>query len=229
MPKRGKNKLAIFDIDGTIFRSSLLIELNWTLIKEGIFPKSVEKELNDSYFAWINRKGSYEEYINDVIDVYNKRVVGKKVTDIKRVARKVVDQQKDRVYVYTRDLIKKIRKDHILVAISGSPLVIVEAFNKYYKFDYLMATTRVIKNGKFGSEFIDIPAKDKEEHILTFCTEESYSLRGSIGVGDTEADIGFLKLVSKPICFNPNMNLYRRAKRDKWHVVVERKDVVYKI
>ena len=227
MPK--KNKLAIFDIDGTIFRSSLLVELNWMLMKEGIFPKTVKKELDDSYFKWINRKGSYEDYINDVIDVYNRRVMGKKVAEVKRVARKVVDQQKDRVYVYTRDLIKKIRKDYILVAISGSPLVIVEAFNKYYKFDYLMATTRVVENGKFKNEFEDIPAHDKREHILSFCTEEGYSLRGSIGLGDTEADIGFLELVDKPICFNPNMNLYKKAKREKWSVVVERKDVIYRI
>lgn len=224
-----KNKLAIFDIDGTIFRSSLLIELNWMLMKEGVFPKAVKQELDDSYFKWIDRKGSYEDYINDVIEVYNKRVVGKKVADVKRIARKVVDAQKDRVYVYTRDLIKKIRRDHTLVAISGSPLVIVTAFNKYYNFDFLMATTRVVKDGKFTSEFEDIPAQDKKEHILSFCTEEGYSLRGSIGLGDTEADIGFLELVDRPICFNPNMNLYKKAKREAWQVVVERKDVIYKI
>jgi len=226
---KNKSKLAIFDIDGTIFRSSLLIELNWMLIKEGIFPKSIKKEIDKSYYAWINRKGSYENYINDVIDVYNKNVVGKKVADIKRISRKVIEEQKDRVYVYTRDLIKKIRPKYTLVAISGSPLEIVEAFNKYYKFDYLMATTRVMKNGKFTKEFIDIPAQDKNEHILTFCTEESYSLKGSIGLGDTEADFGFLLLVDQPICFNPNMNLYKVAKRRKWKIVVERKDGVYDI
>jgi len=31
-------KLAIFDIDGTIFRSSLTIELLESLIEEGVFP-----------------------------------------------------------------------------------------------------------------------------------------------------------------------------------------------
>jgi len=36
-------KVAIFDIDGTIFRSSLLIELTDALIQEDIFPSKVEK------------------------------------------------------------------------------------------------------------------------------------------------------------------------------------------
>lgn len=32
-------KVAFFDIDGTVFRSSLLIELVNALIAEGVFPK----------------------------------------------------------------------------------------------------------------------------------------------------------------------------------------------
>jgi phosphoserine phosphatase len=50
-----------------------------------------------------------------------------------------------------------------------------------------------------------------------------------VGVGDTESDIPFLKLVDRPICFNPNRKLYAAAKRHGWKVVVERKDVIYKI
>jgi phosphoserine phosphatase len=59
--------------------------------------------------------------------------------------------------------------------------------------------------------------------------KERATLRGSIGVGDTESDIPFLRLVDRPICFNPNRKLLREARRRGWEVVVERKDVVYKI
>ena len=59
--------------------------------------------------------------------------------------------------------------------------------------------------------------------------KEGLTLKGSIGVGDTESDIPFLELVSEPICFNPNSKLFSHAKRNKWRVVVERKDVVYEI
>ncbi|MFH1246519.1 MAG: hypothetical protein V1489_01955, partial [Candidatus Liptonbacteria bacterium] len=47
------------------------------------------------------------------------------------------------------------------------------------------------------------------------------------GVGDTESDVSFLKMVERPICFNPNKELYAKAKKRGWRVVVERKDVVY--
>jgi phosphoserine phosphatase len=48
-----------------------------------------------------------------------------------------------------------------------------------------------------------------------------------LAVGDTESDIPLLELVTFPICFNPNENLYNHARRMKWEVVVERKDVIY--
>ena len=51
-----KRKVAIFDVDGTIFRSSLLIELVEQLIRDGLFPEdaqamySQQKEKWEKYF-----------------------------------------------------------------------------------------------------------------------------------------------------------------------------------
>jgi phosphoserine phosphatase len=70
---------------------------------------------------------------------------------------------------------------------------------------------------------------DKEKVLLRAVKKENLTLRGSIGVGDTESDAAFLKLVERPICFNPNGKLYRIAKRSGWKVVVERKDVTYSL
>jgi phosphoserine phosphatase len=55
------------------------------------------------------------------------------------------------------------------------------------------------------------------------------TLKGSVGVGDSEGDISFLEQVENPICFNPNRILYRHALLSGWKVVVERKDVIYEI
>ncbi|MBI2055454.1 MAG: hypothetical protein HYT42_01035 [Candidatus Sungbacteria bacterium] len=48
-------------------------------------------------------------------------------------------------------------------------------------------------------------------------------------MGDTESDVSFLKLVERPIAFNPSMKLYKYAKKRGWEVVVERKDVIYRL
>ena len=52
-----KRPVAVFDIDGTLFRSSLLVELIQELVRREMFPKSVLKlcEGNDGELQ--NKKG----------------------------------------------------------------------------------------------------------------------------------------------------------------------------
>jgi phosphoserine phosphatase len=38
-----------------------------------------------------------------------------------------------------------------------------------------------------------------------------------------------LELVERPIAFNPNKKLCAHAKKKGWEIVVERKDVIYKL
>src|SRR5260221_4140120 len=95
-------KLAVFDIDGTIFRSSLVIELSHALVEAGIFPRVAKKEIAKEYLAWLDRKGSYEAYINKVVKIYIKYITGKNFNRVNTVAQKVIKYQKDRVYRYTR-------------------------------------------------------------------------------------------------------------------------------
>ena len=68
---------------------------------------------------------------------------------------------------------------------------------------------------------------DKAKVLKRAIEKEKLTLGGSVGVGDTESDIAFLKMVENPICFNPNKKLYQYAKRAGWKVIVERKDVIY--
>ena len=53
---------------------------------------------------------------------------------------------------------------------------------------------------------------DHKDRMLKYLVKKfNLSLKGSIGVGDTEGDVPVLKLVDKPICFNPNKNFYLRS------------------
>ena len=123
-----KRKVAVFDVDGTIFRSSLLIELVETLITERIFPNSAQGEYDGSYKKWLDRRGSYDDYINDVIGVFEKNIKGVAYSDFREVSKKVIAFHKNRVYRYTRGLIRDLKKKgYYLLAISHSPKT-----HKYY-------------------------------------------------------------------------------------------------
>ncbi len=225
-----KQRVAIFDIDGTIFRSSLLVELVEALVARGVFSKNTKREYQKSFAAWLDRKKPYDEYIGDVVAAFQKQLKGVQYSTFQRVARDVVLFHKNRVYRYTRDLASTLKKkNYFLLAISNSPKIVVEAFAKNMGFDKIYGRMYAVDEQKrftgetLHRELVD----DKSEIVLRAVAKCGLTLRGSIGVGDTDSDISFLSLVEKPICFNPNQKLFSYARRAHWNVVVERKDVIY--
>lgn len=224
-------KLAIFDIDGTIFRSSLVIELSHALVTAGVFPVAARKEISKEYLAWLNRKGSYEAYIDKVVKIYVKYIAGISFAKVDRVAKQVIAFQKDRVYRFTRDLIKKLKtQNYFLVAISGSPSYIVEKYAKAIGFNLFFGTELEVRGGKFTGKVKSLDsAFNKAKIVKDLVSNYRVDLKQSVAVGDTESDIAMLKLVGKPIAFNPNLGLARFAKKQKWKIVAERKDVIYNV
>lgn len=228
---KNKKRVAIFDIDGTIFRSSLLIELTDALIQEGIFPAAARMQYAREFKAWVDRKGSYDDYIFGVIRAFVRYIKGVRYADFSRVAKKVIAFHKNRVYRYTRDLVRDLkRRNYYLLAITQSPKVIADQFAKTLGFNKVYGRMYEFDaHERFTGNILHLELIADKASVLRRAVEsEHLTLTGSIGVGDTEGDISFLKFVAKPICFNPNAALYEHAKRAGWTVVVERKDVIYK-
>lgn len=225
-----KRKLAIFDIDGTIFRSSLFLELTYELVRQGTFPKTLLDEVEEDYALWLNRKGDYRAYAYKLVEIFVSRIKGKSEKDFVKASKKVIRNHIEKVYRYTRDLIKDLKKEnYFLLAVSGSPQYVVEEFTKYYNFDSYICTMFEAKRGILTGNRYKIEHQ-KGELIKNFVIENSsVTLKGSIGVGDTESDASFLEIVDTPIAFNPSMKLVEKAKKSSWRIVVERKDVIYDI
>jgi len=226
-----KKKIAIFDLDGTIFRSSLLIELLEGLIEEGVFPVKAREIYAREFQNWLDRKGPYEDYIEKIVQAYRQFIKGVKAKKVWDVARKVLAFQKNRTYRFTRHLVSKLKKNYYLLAISGSPREMVKQFGEEFGFDKTYSRIfETDEKGRFtGRILFEEVVKDKGKILKRAVKKENLTLTGSIGVGDTEIDISFLKLVEEPIAFNPNFKLYKYAKRKGWQIVIERKDVVYKL
>lgn len=227
-----KKKVAIFDVDGTIFRSSLLIELVEDLIEKGIFPASTEKYYEKQFKAWLDREGTYEAYIDGVVQAFVPSIKGVQYKDFIETAKGVVDEHRKHVYRYTRDLVADLKEqEYFLLAISQSPKGILDEFCEELGFDKVYGRFYELgPTDRFTGEIVDVHLIGNKSNIVKRAIEKNdLTLKGSIGVGDTEGDVSLLEMVERPICFNPNKALYKIAKMNDWEVVVERKDVVYTI
>jgi HAD superfamily hydrolase (TIGR01490 family) len=231
MEKSPSKKFAVFDIDGTIFRSSLLIELVERMIDEGLFPQKVRAVYNEEYQRWADRRGSYDDYIKKVVDAYIAHIKGVPLADAMKVAERLMLFHKNRVYRYTRDLVEKLKSTHFLLAISHSPYHVVEPFCREWGFQKIYAMLYDLDDKEVFTGTVEHESfmKQKGKVLERAINMEGLATKGSVGVGDSESDIPMLKMVDRPIAFNPNTKLYQTAKRSRWEIVVERKDMIYKL
>ena len=102
---------AFFDIDGTLYRDSLMVEHFKKLIKYDII----------------------DDYLDEICDLYVKSLIGLDKTCIDFTSDQVIKLKSDRVYKYTRSRIKwHLDNNHIVIFISGSPGFLVEKMAKKY-------------------------------------------------------------------------------------------------
>lgn len=227
-----KNKIAIFDIDGTIFRKNLHFELINELSWMKVFPQDVRNKLTKVYTDWLEHEGTYEDYRKALVELYAANIKGCKKEDVLKASKILVPFHAKRTYIFSEKLIKKLRSEgyHLLV-ISGSPIEVVEEYNRQYlQFDSAFGSIYAVDDqDRYTGEASFEPSKNKGHLVEQYLYEHGLSLEGSYGIGDTESDISFLKLVEHPIAFNPNQNLKSVAEKEKWQIVIEKKDVVYEI
>lgn len=227
-----QQKVAFLDIDGTVFRSSLLVELVDALIAAELFPDTARAGYEKQYRAWHNREGTYEAYLEAIVAVFLTHIKGVHYGDLADTGRAVVAANQKRVYRYTRDLIGKLKKqNYYVVAISQSPKTVLDDFCAEYGFDKVYGRMYEIGptdrfTGRVSDEEI---IANKANVIKRVLENEDFMIDNSVAVGDTESDISMLDMVAMPICFNPNNTLFQHAKRMGWKVVVERKDVIYEL
>ncbi|MFA6193971.1 MAG: HAD family phosphatase [Parcubacteria group bacterium] len=224
-------KLAIFDIDGTVFRKNLHFELIEQLSWQGLFSKNARQVLVRIYARWLEHRGTYEEYRKKIISTYSREIKGCSQKDIVEASKKVAGFNQGRTYIFSRDLMKKLRKEkYTIIAISGSPIEVIKEYNKYLKFDEVFGSVyETDGKGIYTGRTIFEPVRHKGHLVGQYIAEKNLTLEESYGIGDTESDESFLKMVEHPIAFNPNLNLEKVARRRGWKIVVEKKDVIYDI
>ena len=77
-------------------------------------------------------------------------------------------------------------------------------------------------------------AKNKKRVIKQYCEEYSIDLKKSYAYGDTTGDFTMFKQVGNAIAINPARRLLLKLKKDKElrekvTIIVERKDVIYRL
>ena len=217
-----KNTAAFFDIDGTIYRDSLMVEHFKKLIKyEVVDEKAWVDNTRDIFMTWDRRQGNYDDYLLNLCDLYVKSLMGLDKSAIDFATDQVIKLKSERVYTYTRSRIKW----HLSVK---------KMAEKYNITDY-RGSIYVFKDNAFTGEVIPMwDSVSKNKAIDELVEKYNLDLNQSYAYGDTNGDINMLRRVGNPIAINPTKELLLHINQDETlakttKIIVERKDIIYSL
>ena len=232
------NIAAFYDIDGTLYRDSLMIEHFKKLLKyEVIDPALWHMHVKHTHRDWIERIGEYDDYMFELANIYIEALKGVNMKDIEFIADQVIKLKGDVVYTYTRDRIYYHKMHgHKVIFVSGSPEYLVEKLAKKYGIEDYIGTKYILDNeSKFTGNVVPMwDSENKNKAISDFVEKYSIDLENSYAYGDTNGDFSMLSKVGHPFAINPTRELFENIKNDKnlskkISIIVERKDIVYSL
>jgi len=233
-----KRIAAFFDVDGTISREGLISEMFRKMIKyELIDATKWHEEVKPAFSQWNRRMGDYDNYLMKMVDIYTDTVQNTEAFLIEHIAHKVIEQNGERVYTYSRERIKWHQEQgHLVIAISGSPIELVrEMAEKYAMDDYMGTVYEVGSNGIYNGIIHPMWDSDsKRSAVMEMARKHDLDLSECFAYGDTAGDFSMMKMVGLPFAVNPTKELISKIiqdqkLKDKIAVIVERKDVTYNI
>lgn len=231
-----KNVGAFFDIDGTLYREGMITAIFKKFINSDIIGADRWfNEVKEKYDRWDKRIGNYDDYLLKMAEIYVEEIKGIHKHQVEFIAKKVIEENGDRVYTFTRDRIKW-HKDmgHVLITISGSPMELVnEMAEKHGFYDWVGTKYYTDKNGFFTGEINPMwDSENKLKAVGNFVEKYDIDLNKSYAYGDTSGDYSMLSMVGNPTAVNPTKELLKELSKDikileKSKVAIERKDMVY--
>lgn len=224
-----KNRVAFFDIDGTIRNKSLTESLFEILVRDYKYRgKDFNKyfELQSNISSLRKAYKSSEDRADDLFGEYCQKVVkfamfaleNYTLEEVREIGRRVAVEYRDHQdYVFSKELIKFLRQEGFeLVAISGSPKFLVDAFVKEYGFSKGIGQDYV-KDEKTGifKETLIRTFQDKHIFIEEFLQDRSSGDFNRddfyiVAVGDTECDFSMMDYADKAFIVNPSIRFFSK-------------------
>ena len=195
---------AFFDIDGTLYRDSLMVEHFKKLIKYDIIDqKAWFEHARDTFMDWDKRQGHLK---SDRVYKYTRSRI-----------KWHLDNNHIVIFISGSPgfLVEKMAKKYNVTDCIGSN----------YLFENEMFNGTVIPMWD---------SRSKNTAIDSFVEKYDIDLNKSYAYGDTNGDINMLRRVGNPIAINPTKELLSHIASDPVisktsQIIVERKDIIYSL
>jgi HAD superfamily phosphoserine phosphatase-like hydrolase len=225
-----RRPVALFDLDGTLYRSNSLVRFAQLLCERGKLPEGIVKLLLRLFLERKCREGSYREVDRKIIRTLLMGLRGRNIREFGHEIKLVLMETQQCVHEFPLELLHTLKNTHDSLIITGSMRDIAIRLASHWGFASCAASVLETdaETGAFTGRVKTTPVKDKSATVKKWLEQNSVlTLEGSVGIGDTRTDIPMLEMVRIPIAFNPDEELAHKAEMEQWTTVLERKGNIY--
>ncbi|MDO5535205.1 MAG: HAD-IB family hydrolase [Propionibacteriaceae bacterium] len=215
----GTDVLAVFDLEGTLVRSSLVTQY-LSVMGRLHAPGQLPSELADL----ISKAGVYLQAERrdrgEFVRAFSRRYAGTRVADIERLVAGAWGQRL--VGALRPGALARIEEHraagHRTVLVTGS--LDLFAVPLAPLFDEVVASRMESRDGVLTGYLATPPLVDeaRAQWLLSYADAGGYDLSRSHGYGDSIADASWLQVLGRPVAVNPDLPLYRVASRLYWPI-----------
>lgn len=231
------DKMVFCDIDWTIYRNSLFLDILTYLIKEyenqNIKNNEKINKLILKYFEnknkWKTRKINYEEFLEISINLFLEFLNIINFDKLKNIIEKISKNIKPLFFKFTNEKLLEYKKQwYKIIFISWSLDLIVKNFVDKFNFDiWIWSYLEEWEDNNKSIKYTHIMAtnENKIKAIKYIIKEKEPS--DIISFGDTNWDYEMLTIANKWYAINPTNELYEKIReKNNIDVILERKDLI---
>jgi len=218
-----RDKLAIFDVNGTLVEGFLVTDFAEYFTLRGVFNPKIMEEIKILDRAYKQGEISFTASSKKIIEKYSEGLAGQKVEDIKKAAEDFVHEGRLPLFHYSKKLFNRVNSYYKTLIITKGTPEIAEAFKSIFPYDYALTSVLGIKDGKYtGKVSRNLAGKgNKEKVLIKWLHDQKADINSSLGFGDSHHDVSFLERVRFPFAIKPTKKLKAISKERGWKIYFE--------
>lgn len=212
-------RLAILDVDGTLYPGALGVELLRALIASGVCDRARGQRVFDLLHQY--RAGEVD-FATMSVHAYRLFAAALKdcaCADVDRVARETWQRERARMFPFATELVRILEAGgYVPVLISGSPQEVVRLLAGELGIVRFCGAMFFQHGGVYTGE-VELASAvlgNKQVILSTVIGEHAVCWRDSLAIGDSPTDAALFELVGRPVAFEPAPALRALAVERGW-------------
>ena len=209
-------KVAFFDVDGTIYRGNIIEALMDSEVEDKLLGNEFADEVHNLHDLLKNNKITYDEASRKVAISWTKGLQGKNYNLVVKNAERFIKKNINNFYFFLKPLLTMLKNTHDTIICTNEPQFVAEQISKTFGFTNSISTIFEVKKESFTGKVFKFNSTqlDKKNSVKEII--KNYSKNLSLAFGDSIGDLGMLEEAENPICVNASPNLQKIATNRNW-------------